>query len=61
MFTIVSVGTNNKVCVQQSLTSHQVLAMVKSYLTKDEFGFYLFIKKFIVFFPNGKTWEKHIN
>lgn len=61
MITIVSVGINDKVCIQQHLTPHQALALVKRYLTEDEFGFYLLIRKFIVFYPNGKTWEKHIN
>jgi len=61
MFTLVVVNFEGKVKIHLDLTLHRALELVKIFLEKDEFGFYLTTKKFILFYPNGKKWEKYIN
>lgn len=61
MFTMVIVNFEGKVKIHSGLTLHNALELVKIFLEKDEFGFYLATKKFILFYPNGKKWEKYIN
>lgn len=60
-FTIVKVNNKNQVAIYQTLSAHDAFVIAKKYLTKDEFGFHSFNKKIIIFFPNGKIWEKYIN
>lgn len=60
MFTIITVSKNNSVHIHQGMSAHETLSMVKNLIKKDEFGFYTLLKKVLVFFPNGKLWEKYI-
>lgn len=60
MFTIITVSQNNSVHIHQNMSAHEAFSLVKNLIKKDEFGFYLFLKKVLVFFPNGKLWEKYI-
>jgi hypothetical protein len=43
------------------MSAHEAFDLVKKLIKKDEFGFYLFLKKVLLFFPDGKLWEKYIN
>lgn len=60
-FTVITVNQNNRVYIHQNMSAHEAFSLVKSLIKKDEFGFYLFLKKILVFFPSGKLWEKYIN
>ena len=60
MFTVTTVNKNGNVHIHQGLSAHEAFNLVKKLTKKDEFGFYLFLTKVLVFFPNGKLWEKYI-
>ena len=60
MFTIITVSKNNSVHIHQGMSAHEAFSLVKNLIKKDEFGFYLFLRKILVFFPDGKLWEKYV-
>ena len=60
-FTVITVNQNDCVHIHQNMSAHEAFSLVKNLIKKDEFGFYLFLKKVLVFFPSGKLWEKYIN